>query len=155
MEKMWAGRFEQALDKIADDFNSSIHFDCKMYKQDITGSMKHAAMLAMQGIISDDDCDQITAGLQSILDDLNSGDFALGQNGGVLDDHTSSVDTGAVGVGGETVVDLLVVNSQGRILNGQSGGGVNGTAVVPGANTQTGSCSGFNVHYRIADDDAG
>ena len=77
MEKMWAGRFEQALDKIADDFNSSIHFDCKMYKQDITGSMKHAAMLAMQGIISDDDCDKITAGLQSILDDLNSGDLAF------------------------------------------------------------------------------
>ncbi|MBR3836268.1 MAG: argininosuccinate lyase [Clostridia bacterium] len=77
MEKMWAGRFEQALDKRADDFNSSIHFDCKMYKQDITGSMKHAAMLALQGIISDDDCDKITAGLQSILDDLNSGDLAF------------------------------------------------------------------------------
>ena len=77
MEKMWAGRFQKALDKEADDFNSSIHFDCKMYKQDITGSMKHAAMLAMQGIISDDDCDQITAGLQSILDDLNSGDLAF------------------------------------------------------------------------------
>ncbi|MEE1066202.1 MAG: argininosuccinate lyase [Acutalibacteraceae bacterium] len=77
MEKMWAGRFQKALDKEADDFNSSIHFDCKMYKQDITGSMKHAAMLAMQGIISDDDCDTITAGLQSILDDLNSGDLAF------------------------------------------------------------------------------
>ena len=73
MEKMWAGRFQKALDKEADDFNSSIHFDCKMYKQDITGSMKHAAMLAMQGIIGDDDCDKITEGLQSILDDLNSG----------------------------------------------------------------------------------
>ncbi|MCQ2486059.1 MAG: argininosuccinate lyase [Clostridia bacterium] len=73
MEKMWAGRFQKALDKEADDFNSSIHFDCKMYKQDITGSMKHAAMLAMQGIIGDDDCDKITDGLQSILDDLNSG----------------------------------------------------------------------------------
>ena len=77
MEKMWAGRFQKALDKEADDFNSSIHFDCKMYKQDITGSMKHAAMLAMQVIISDDDCDKITAGLQSILDDLNSGDLAF------------------------------------------------------------------------------
>ena len=73
MEKMWAGRFAKALDKEADDFNSSIHFDCKMYKQDITGSMKHAAMLATQGIISQEDCDQIVDGLQSILDDLNSG----------------------------------------------------------------------------------
>ena len=77
MEKMWAGRFQKALGKEADDFNSSIHFDCKMYKQDITGSMKHAAMLAMQGIISDDDCDKITAGLQSILDDLQSGALAF------------------------------------------------------------------------------
>ena len=77
MEKMWAGRFQKALDKEADDFNSSIHFDCKMYKQDITGSMKHAAMLAMQGIITDDDCDKITAGLQSVLDDIESGALAF------------------------------------------------------------------------------
>lgn len=73
MEKMWAGRFAKELNKEADDFNSSIHFDCKMYKQDITGSMKHATMLAMQKIITDDDCDKILAGLQSILDDLDSG----------------------------------------------------------------------------------
>ena len=45
MEKMWAGRFEKALNKEADDFNSSIHFDCKMFRQDIKGSMEHAAML--------------------------------------------------------------------------------------------------------------
>ena len=73
MEKMWAGRFAKELNKEADDFNSSIHFDCKMYKQDITGSMKHATMLAMQKIITDDDCDKILSGLQSILDDLDSG----------------------------------------------------------------------------------
>ncbi len=73
MEKMWAGRFAKELNKEADDFNSSIHFDCKMYKQDITGSMKHATMLAMQKIITDDDRDKILAGLQSILDDLDSG----------------------------------------------------------------------------------
>ena len=46
MEKMWAGRFEKSLDKTADDFNSSLSFDSKMYKQDITGSMAHAAMLS-------------------------------------------------------------------------------------------------------------
>lgn len=73
MEKMWAGRFAKALNKEADDFNSSIHFDCKMYKQDITGSMAHASMLALQGIITQQDCDEILAGLQSILDDIDSG----------------------------------------------------------------------------------
>lgn len=70
---MWAGRFAKQLNKEADDFNSSIRFDCKMYKQDITGSMKHAMMLAMQNIIGEDDCDKILAGLQSILDDLQRG----------------------------------------------------------------------------------
>lgn len=73
MEKMWAGRFEKTLDKIADDFNSSIHFDSKMYRQDITGSMAHASMLAAQGIITEKDCDEILKGLQSILDDIESG----------------------------------------------------------------------------------
>ena len=48
MEKMWAGRTAGALDREADDFNSSIHFDSKMYRQDICGSMQHAAMLAAQ-----------------------------------------------------------------------------------------------------------
>ena len=52
MEKMWAGRFEKALDKKADDFNSSLRFDCRMYAQDIKGSIAHATMLAKQGILS-------------------------------------------------------------------------------------------------------
>ena len=55
MDKMWAGRFGKALDKEADDFNSSLHFDCKMYRQDIKGSMAHAAMLAAKNIITKED----------------------------------------------------------------------------------------------------
>ena len=55
MDKMWAGRFEKALNKEADDFNSSIHFDSRMYKQDITGSMAHAAMLAVCGILKEEE----------------------------------------------------------------------------------------------------
>ncbi len=73
MAKMWAGRTDGATAKIADDFNSSIHFDCRMYKQDITGSMTHAAMLAAKGIISQDDADQLIAGLEQILADIESG----------------------------------------------------------------------------------
>ena len=73
MEKMWSGRFSKELDTVADDFNSSIHFDSRMYAQDIKGSLAHASMLAMQGIISLGDLDMITKGLQSILDDINSG----------------------------------------------------------------------------------
>ena len=73
MEKMWAGRFEKSLDRKADDFNSSIRFDCKMYEQDIIGSIAHAEMLAKQAIISVDDCEAIVGGLTQILDDIKSG----------------------------------------------------------------------------------
>ena len=73
MAKMWAGRTDGVTDSIADDFNSSIHFDCKMYSQDIKGSMAHASMLAQQGIISADEADTIIAGLEGILSDLDSG----------------------------------------------------------------------------------
>ncbi len=77
MEKMWAGRFAKALDAKADDFNSSIRFDCKMYAQDIKGSIAHAEMLSAQGIILEEDCKKIVDGLCSILDDLNSGALAF------------------------------------------------------------------------------
>ena len=73
MAKMWAGRTSGVTDSIADDFNSSIHFDCKMYKQDITGSMAHAAMLGAKNIISRKEADTLIDGLQGILDDLDSG----------------------------------------------------------------------------------
>ena len=73
MAKMWAGRTDGTTEKIADDFNSSIHFDSRMYRQDITGSMIHAAMLAKQGIISEADADTLVDGLEGILKDLDSG----------------------------------------------------------------------------------
>ena len=73
MAKMWTGVTAGVTDSIADDFNSSIHFDCKMYKEDITGSMAHAAMLAGKGIISQKDADLLIDGLQGILNDLESG----------------------------------------------------------------------------------
>jgi len=77
MAKMWEGRFSKALDQQADDFNSSIHFDCRMFRQDIKGSMAHAAMLAAQGIIPADDVDIIVAELEKILADLESGKLAI------------------------------------------------------------------------------
>ena len=73
MAKMWAGRTDGATEQIADDFNSSIHFDSRMYRQDITGSMAHAAMLAAKNIITNEDADQLIAGLEAILHDLDSG----------------------------------------------------------------------------------
>ena len=80
MEKMWAGRFQKALDQKADDFNSSLRFDCRMYKQDVQGSIAHATMLAAAGILSKADEALICEGLESILRDLESGalDFSAG-----------------------------------------------------------------------------
>ena len=77
MEKMWAGRFAKSLDSKAEDFNSSIRFDCKMYKQDILGSIAHAEMLCKQNIISKADCDAITDGLSSILSDIECGELSF------------------------------------------------------------------------------
>ena len=57
--KMWAGRFSKEVDDRVNDFNSSIRFDCRMYEQDIKGSLAHAAMLAAQGIIPQEDADTI------------------------------------------------------------------------------------------------
>ena len=73
MAKMWAGRTAGVTDPVADDFNSSIHFDSRMYREDITGSMAHAAMLGAQHILPQADADAIIDALQGILDDIDSG----------------------------------------------------------------------------------
>ncbi len=80
MGKMWAGRSSGAVDQAADDFNSSLRVDCRMFAQDIRGSIAHAAMLGKQGIISQADAAKITEALGGILDDLASGavDFSAG-----------------------------------------------------------------------------
>ncbi len=77
MAKMWEGRFSKALDQQADDFNSSIHFDSRMFRQDIKGSMAHAAMLAAKGIIGNEDADAIIAELGNIMQDIESGKLPI------------------------------------------------------------------------------
>ena len=80
MQKMWAGRTSAATDKIADDFKSSIAVDSRMYRQDITGSMAHAAMLAACSIVSKEDADTMIEALEGILNDLDSGKLAVDEN---------------------------------------------------------------------------
>lgn len=77
MAKMWAGRTAGDMNELADSFNSSISFDSRLYKQDITGSMAHAAMLSAQGIISSDDADSIISALKQILQDIKSGNLQI------------------------------------------------------------------------------
>ncbi len=77
MEKMWAGRTMGQTDKIADDFDSSIRFDQRMYPEDIQGSIAHAKMLAKTGIISQAASQNIIQGLEGINEDLDSGKLAI------------------------------------------------------------------------------
>lgn len=77
MAKMWAGRTSGEVNSLADSFNSSIGFDCRLYRQDITGSMAHAAMLSKQGIISQKDADLIITGLEGIMQDIENGSLVI------------------------------------------------------------------------------
>ncbi len=77
MEKMWAGRTGGALSKEADDFNSSIHFDSRMYRQDIQGSVAHATMLSAVGILTAEERDAIIDGLEQIGQELDNGTLSF------------------------------------------------------------------------------
>src|SRR5512135_612327 len=74
-EKLWGGRFSQPTDEFVEEFTASIDFDKRLYKQDIRGSMAHARMLAKQGIISSGDMEEIIAGLEDILSQIEEGSF--------------------------------------------------------------------------------
>ena len=73
MAKMWAGRFSKEVDEKVNDFNSSIKFDARMYKQDIEGSIAHATMLGEAGIIELSESKAIILGLEGILTDIENG----------------------------------------------------------------------------------
>ncbi len=77
--KLWAGRFQKETDTLVNDFNSSISFDARLYKEDVTGSIAHATMLGEQGIIEKGEADKIVAGLRTILADIQAGhvEFSL------------------------------------------------------------------------------
>ena len=75
--KLWGGRFTKETNELVNNFNASISFDQKFYKQDIEGSIAHATMLAAQGIISEDEGKQITDGLKGILSDIESGKLEI------------------------------------------------------------------------------
>ena len=71
--KLWAGRFQKETDSLVNDFNSSVSFDARMYREDIAGSIAHAAMLGKQGIIEEHEAEKIIDGLKAILADIDAG----------------------------------------------------------------------------------
>ena len=80
MSMMWAGRFSKEVDSKVNAFNSSIAFDARMYRQDISGSIAHATMLGEQGIISMEDSLELIGGLKEILADIDSGKLEFDPN---------------------------------------------------------------------------
>ena len=86
--KLWGGRFSGQTDEAAGRFHSSLFFDQRLYKQDITGSMAHAEMLGKQGIISEKDADLIIKALNDILSDIDSGKLVIDLNLNSEDIHS-------------------------------------------------------------------
>ncbi|MBQ9795261.1 MAG: argininosuccinate lyase [Clostridia bacterium] len=97
MEKMWAGRTAGQTSALADDFNSSIHVDSRMYKEDIKGSMAHAAMLAEVGILTAAEADEIIAALEQILGDIGTGELPIDMNAEDIHMFVESVLTKRIG----------------------------------------------------------
>jgi argininosuccinate lyase len=73
--KLWGGRFTKATDKNVEEFNASIQFDCRMYAEDICGSIAHATMLGKQGVLSAQDVEAIVSGLKTIYGQIEEGQF--------------------------------------------------------------------------------
>ena len=72
---MWSGRFSASASSLLDQFNASIMFDRKLYREDIEGSIAHATMLTKQGILTDEELSQIKNGLAQVLQEIESGEF--------------------------------------------------------------------------------
>ncbi len=97
MEKMWAGRTDGALSKIADDFNSSIHIDARMYKEDITGSIAHCTMLSECGILTNEEADKIITALAQICEDITTGALPISESAEDIHMFVESVLTERIG----------------------------------------------------------
>ena len=112
MAKMWQGVTDGVTSKIADDFNSSISFDSRMYREDIAGSIAHAKMLAKQGIIAEDEKNAIIAGLFGILEDLESGALKIDPSAEDIHMFVEQVLTDRIGEAGKRLHTARSRNDQ-------------------------------------------
>ena len=110
--KMWQGRFKKEEDKRVNDFNSSISFDSRMYKQDITGSIAHAKMLGKCEIIEQSECEKIVAGLKGILSDIESGKLPFDPNAEDIHMFVEQVLTERIGDAGKKLHTARSRNDQ-------------------------------------------
>jgi len=110
--KLWGGRFRKETDSLVNDFNSSIQFDGRMYREDIQGSMAHAQMLADCGIISGEDLAAILAGLQGILEDVEAGKVEFTADNEDIHMNVESLLTQRIGAAGKRLHTARSRNDQ-------------------------------------------
>ena len=110
--KLWGGRFTHETDKTANDFQASIGFDQRLYREDIEGSMAHAAMLAKQGIITEEDRQRITDGLRGILADIEAGKIEFSEDNEDIHMNVETILTQRIGDAGKRLHTARSRNDQ-------------------------------------------
>ncbi|MDE7054848.1 MAG: argininosuccinate lyase, partial [Oscillospiraceae bacterium] len=110
--KLWGGRFRKETDTLVNDFNSSIQFDSRLYREDIEGSLAHAAMLADCGIISREDQEEITQGLQGILADIEAGTVSFSTDNEDIHMNVEALLTQRIGPAGKRLHTARSRNDQ-------------------------------------------
>jgi argininosuccinate lyase len=110
--KLWSGRFGKETDALVNDFNASIQFDSRLYKEDIQGSLAHAAMLGECGIISKEDVAAITVGLQGILADIEAGKVEFTADNEDIHMNIESLLTARIGAAGKRLHTARSRNDQ-------------------------------------------
>ena len=110
--KLWAGRFQKETDSLVNDFNSSIGFDARLYRQDIAGSIAHATMLGEQGIITKDEAEDIIAGLKAILADVEAGKVEFTEDNEDIHMNIEAILTSRIGDDGKRLHTARSRNDQ-------------------------------------------
>ena len=110
--QLWKGRFSKEIDPKTNDFNSSIKFDSRMYKEDIDGSIAHATMLCTQGIISSDDLGLIVEGLNNIKTEIEAGTLLIDPNAEDIHTFVEGELTSRIGAAGKRLHTARSRNDQ-------------------------------------------
>lgn len=110
--KLWSGRFRKETDALVNDFNSSIPFDQRLYREDIEGSMAHASMLGEQGIISRADAENICTGLRGILADVEAGTIEFSADNEDIHMNVETILTARIGEAGKRLHTARSRNDQ-------------------------------------------
>lgn len=118
MAKLWGGRFSKDTDKLVEDFHSSISFDQKLYKWDITGSKAHARMLGDIGVLTKEEAQQILAGLDEIMTEIEKGQVTFDPAAEDIHMNMEVLLTEKIGTVGKSCIQAGAVTTKWRWMYG-------------------------------------